>query len=177
MDKGPENDGFSEIRGYNVAIMGKKTQSSSSTIALNKKARFEYQLEQHYEAGLALQGWEVKSLRAGRVNISDSYVHLKRGEAWLFGAHISPLDSASTHIKADPLRTRKLLLHREELEKLIGAIERKGYTLIPLALYWKNNIAKLEIALAKGKKQHDKRASIKDRETKRDLQRALKTPK
>jgi len=145
-----------------------------STIALNKKARHDYRLEDRLEAGLALEGWEVKSLRAGKVQMVDSYVLLKDNQAWLFGCLITPLPTASTHIQPDPIRTRKLLLHRDEIDKMVGAVERKGYSLIPTALYWKKGRAKLEIALAKGKKEHDKRATLKDRDWKRDKQRILK---
>ncbi|MFN2349861.1 MAG: SsrA-binding protein SmpB [Thioalkalivibrio sp.] len=146
----------------------------TSTIALNKKARHEYFIEESFEAGLVLEGWEVKSMRAGRVQLNESYVLVKGGEAWLFGAHISPLTTASTHINPDPMRTRKLLLHKEELNKLIGQVERKGYTLTPLALYFKRGRAKLEIGLAKGKKEHDKRAVLKDRDWQREKERTLK---
>lgn len=148
---------------------------AGSTIALNKKARHEYTLEDRFEAGLALEGWEVKSLRAGKVQLVDSYVLLKDGEAWLLGCLITPLPTASTHIRPDPTRTRKLLLHREELDKLVGAVERKGYALVPTALYWKHGRVKLEIALAKGKKAHDKRAALKERDWQRDRQRLLKS--
>ena len=157
--------------------MGKKkstAKSSSSTIALNKKARHNYFIEDRFEAGIALQGWEVKSLREGRVQLTESYVILQNGEAWLFGFHISPLLSASTHITPDPTRSRKLLLHRRELDKLIGAVERKGYTLVATALYWKRGRAKLEIALARGKQSHDKRATQKDQEWTRNKQRLLR---
>ena len=157
--------------------MGKqksKPKSSSSTIALNKKARHDYFLEERFEAGLALQGWEVKSLREGRVQLTESYVIIQNSEAWLFGFHIAPLLSASTHITPDPTRTRKLLLHRRELDKLIGAVERKGFTLVPTALYWKKGRAKLEIALARGKQSHDKRATEKDRDWNRSKQRLLR---
>jgi len=157
--------------------MGKKkstAKSSSSTIALNKKARHNYFIEDRFEAGIALQGWEVKSLREGRVQLTESYVILQNGEAWLFGFHISPLLSASTHITPDPTRSRKLLLHRRELDKLIGAVERKGYTLVATALYWKRGRAKLEIALARGKQSHDKRATQKDQEWTRSKQRLLR---
>lgn len=150
------------------------TKAGTSTIALNKKARHEYFIEERFEAGLALEGWEVKSLRAGRVQITDSYVLIKEGEAFLLGAHITPLPTASTHIHPDPTRTRKLLMHREELHQLIGAVERKGYTLIPTALYWKRSRAKLEIGLAKGKKAHDKRATERDRDWQREKERLLK---
>lgn len=149
--------------------------AASSTIALNKKARHDFFIEDRFEAGLSLEGWEVKSLRAGHVQLKESYVLVRDGEAWLFGAHISALPTASTHIHPDPLRTRKLLLHRQELDTLIGAVERRGYTLVPLAMYWKRGRAKLEIGLAKGKKQHDKRATEKDRDWQREKQRLLKS--
>lgn len=146
----------------------------SSTIALNKKARHDFQLEDRFEAGIALEGWEVKSLRAGRIQLRDSYVLIKDGEAWLLGALITPLPTASTHIQPDQTRTRKLLLHRHELGRLIGAVERKGYTVVPTAMYWKKGRAKLEIALAKGKQTHDKRATEKERDWQREKQRILK---
>ncbi|SEP82683.1 SsrA-binding protein [Ectothiorhodospira magna] len=157
--------------------MSKKSKPAqgSSTIALNKKAKHEYFIQERFEAGLALQGWEAKSLRAGRVQLSESYVLIKSGEAWLFGAHLTPLATASTHIHPDPMRSRKLLLHRAELNKLIGQVERKGYTLVPLALYWKRGRAKLEIGLAKGKKEHDKRAVSKERDWQREKARTIKT--
>lgn len=157
--------------------MAKKNQNNGgqhSTIALNKKARHEYFIEEHFEAGLALQGWEVKSLRAGRVQLSDSYVLLKNSEAYLLGVLITPLQTASTHIHPDPTRTRKLLLHRSEINKLVGSVERKGYTLVPLAMYWKGGRAKIEIALAKGKQSHDKRATLKERDWQREKQRVLR---
>ena len=156
-------------------MAGKKTkQAGDATIALNRQATHDYFIEERLEAGLALQGWEVKSLRDGRAQLKESYVILKNGEAWLFGAHVSPLTSASTHVNPDPVRNRKLLLHRHELSRLIGHVERKGYTLIPLALYWKKGRAKLEICLAKGKKQHDKRASEKEKDWQREKQRVMK---
>ena len=152
----------------------KKKDDTSSTIALNKKARHDFFIEDRFEAGLVLEGWEVKSLRAGRANLTESYVIVKDGEAWLLGATISPLPTASTHIHPDSTRTRKLLLHREELDKLIGAVERKGYTLIALSMFWKRGRAKVDVGLARGKKQHDKRATEKDREWQRDKQRLMK---
>ena len=152
----------------------KKDKKPSSTIALNKKARHNYQLEDRFEAGLVLEGWEVKSLRAGKVQMVESYVLLKNGEAFLFGCLITPLQTASTHIQPDPRRTRKLLLHQHEVDRLIGAVDRKGYSIIPTAMYWSKGRAKLEIALAKGKKEHDRRADIKDRDWKRDKKRILK---
>jgi SsrA-binding protein len=148
--------------------------SSSASIVVNKKARHDYFIEDRFEAGVALEGWEVKSLRAGKVQMVDSYVLLKDGQAYLLGALITPLSTASTHIQPDAKRTRKLLLHREEIDKLVGAVERKGYSLIPTAMYWRKSRAKLEIALAKGKKEHDKRATLKDRDWQRDKQRILK---
>lgn len=157
-----------------MAKQNKNNDAKSNTIALNKKARHEYFIEERFEAGMALEGWEVKSLRAGRVQLSDSYVLLKNSEAYLLGVLITPLQTASTHIHPDPTRTRKLLLNRSELNKLIGAVERKGYTLIPLAMYWKGGRAKIEIALAKGKQSHDKRASLKERDWQREKQRVLR---
>ena len=156
--------------------MGKKKTktANSSTIARNKKARHDFFIEDKYETGLVLEGWEVKSLREGRVQINDCYVVIKNNEAWLLGALITPLLSASTHIHPDPNRMRKLLLNRKELDKLIGAVERKGYTLVPLTMYWKRGRVKLEIGTAKGKKQHDKRAVDKDRDWSRQKQRILK---
>jgi len=149
-------------------------QKSDTTIAVNRKALHEYSIEERFEAGIALEGWEVKSLRAGKIQLDQSYVILKNGEAWLLGGLITPLQTASTHIHPDPTRTRKLLLHQREISKLIGNVERKGYTLIPLSLYWKGNRVKLAIALAKGKKQHDKRATEKERDWQRQKQRILK---
>jgi SsrA-binding protein len=146
----------------------KRTDTPGSTIVLNKLARHEYHLEDRFEAGLALEGWEVKSLRAGRVQVRDAYVLLKDGQAWLIGALINPLPSASTHIQPDAQRTRRLLLHRRELDELVGAVERKGYTLVPTAMYWKRGRAKIELALARGKKAHDKRAAEKERDWQRE---------
>jgi len=152
----------------------KQHDSSNPSIAENRKARFDYFIEDTYEAGLALQGWEVKSLRAGRAQIKEAYVFVKDGEAFMFGAHISALPTASTHIIPDPIRTRKLLLNRAELNGLVGAVERKGYTLVPLELYWKGGLAKLRVGLAKGKKEHDKRDTEKDRDWQRDKARLLR---
>jgi SsrA-binding protein len=152
----------------------KKPKTPPNTIALNRKARFDYHIEEDFEAGIALEGWEVKSLRAGRANLKESYVIVKDNQLWLLGSHIAPLPSASTHVNPDPVRTRKLLMHRREIDRLVGMVERQGYTLVPLSLYWKHGRAKLKIALAKGKKQHDKRAAIKEREWQRDKQRILK---
>jgi SsrA-binding protein len=149
-------------------------KDNPGTIALNRKARHDYFIEDRFEAGLALQGWEVKSIRDGRLQLNESYILIKNGEAWLFGVHITPLTSASTHVKTDPTRTRKLLLHRRELDKLIGAVERRGYTLVPLAMYWKNGLAKLEVALARGKQSHDKRATEKARDWEREKGRLLR---
>ena len=151
------------------------SKSGSGTIALNKRARHDYLLEETFEAGLMLEGWEVKSLRAGKGQLVDSYVLIKGGEAWLLGANISPLPSASTHIIADPQRTRKLLLHSREISRIHIATQQKGYTCVTTALYWKGHRVKCEVALAKGKKQHDKRAALKDREWSRQKDRLLKS--
>lgn len=148
--------------------------SPPAQIARNRKARHDFHIDETYEAGLALQGWEVKSLRAGKAQLTESYVLLRDGEAYLFGAHITPLLSASTHVQADPTRTRKLLLNRGELDTLIGAVERKGFALVPLSLYWKRGKAKLSVGLARGKKQYDKRATEKDRDWQRQKARILR---
>jgi SsrA-binding protein len=152
----------------------KSKQSNDHVIAVNRKARHDYFIEDKFEAGLVLEGWEAKSLRAGRAQLTESYVHLRNGEAFLIGAHFSPLNTASTHTKADPTRSRKLLLQRYQLDRLVGAVERKGFALIPLNLHWSKGRAKLEIGLAKGKKQHDKRATSKDRDWQRQKERILK---
>ncbi|MDR2214457.1 MAG: SsrA-binding protein SmpB [Nevskiaceae bacterium] len=155
--------------------MNKKSKGDGNAlIAENRKARHDYFIEERFEAGLSLMGWEVKSLRAGRAQLTEAYVYLRDGEAFLFGAHVSPLNSASTHVIADPIRTRKLLLTRAELDRLVGAVERSGYTLVPLELYWKAGRAKLRVGLAKGKKQHDKRAAEKDRDWERDKARLMR---
>ncbi len=152
---------------------GKKS-NPGATIALNKKARHDFFIERTMEAGLQLEGWEVKSLREGKVQLTETYVIVQSGEAWLLGAHITPLKTASTHFKPEPTRSRKLLLHRGELDSLISSVERKGMTLVALKLYWKSGRAKLEIGIAKGKKQHDKRATTKDRDWERQKGRILK---
>ena len=154
--------------------MAKKDSKPSSTIAQNKKARFDYFIEERYEAGLALQGWEVKSLRAGKAQLTDAFVILREGEAWLLGSHIAPLNTTSTHVVADPKRIRKLLLNRREIDRLTGLVDRKGYTLVALELYWSKGRAKLALGLAKGKKQHDKRAAEREKEWKREQQRVLR---
>lgn len=146
---------------------------NGGTIAQNKRARHDYFIEEKFEAGMSLQGWEVKSLRAGRMTLSESYVIFKNGEAFLFGSQIQPLLSASTHVVPESTRTRKLLLSRRELEKLMGAVNQKGYSCVPLACYWKGHLVKLEIALVKGKQLHDKRATEKDRDWQRDKARML----
>lgn len=157
------------------AKQGKKPKSDDNPlIADNRRARYDYFIEETYEAGLSLQGWEVKSLRAGRAQLKEAYVFLKDGEAYLFGAHIAALPTASTHVVPDPIRTRKLLLNRAELSRLIGAVERRGYTLIPLELYWKNGKVKLRLGLAKGKKEHDKRDTSRERDWQREKSRLMK---
>ena len=144
------------------------------SIAQNKKAFHDYFVEQKFEAGIALQGWEVKAVRAARVQLKEAYVIVRNGELFLIGCHISPLLSASTHFQPDPVRTRKLLLHAEEINRLIGSVERAGYTLLPLDVHYTRGRIKLEIGLAKGKKQHDKRRAEKEREWQREKQRLLK---
>ena len=153
---------------------GKDKPNGGGTIALNKRARHEYHLEHKLEAGLALQGWELKAIRAGRANIGDAYAVVLSGELFLVGAQITPLIQASTHVVANDRRTRKLLLHRREIDELIGRVQRDGYTLIPMALYWKGNKVKAEIALARGKQQHDKREASKERDWNREKQRLLR---
>jgi SsrA-binding protein len=154
--------------------MAKKSERGENSIAQNKKARFDYFIEEKLEAGLALQGWEVKSMRAGKAQITDSFVSMRDGEAWLLGSHIAPLTTASTHVNADPKRIRKLLLNRREIDRLTGLVERKGYTLVALELYWNKNHVKVAIGLAKGKKQHDKRDTEKDRDWQRDKAQIMK---
>ena len=151
-----------------------KKSNGSSTIAVNKRARFEYHIEERIEAGIALEGWEVKALREGRVQFADSYVLLKDNEAWLFGCRINPLPTVSTHVTPDPVRTRKLLLHRREIDRLVGAVDRRGYTVIPTAMYWSRGRAKVEIGMARGKQQHDKRKTQKDRDWERQKGRIMK---
>jgi SsrA-binding protein len=143
-------------------------------IADNKKALFNYHIEERFEAGMVLEGWEVKALREGKVQLTDGYVVIKSGELFLIGCQINPLNTASTHVRPDSVRTKKLLLHKEEIRRLVGKVEQKGHTLVPLNLHWKNGKVKVEIALAKGKAEHDKRDTIKEREGKREVERAMK---
>jgi SsrA-binding protein len=157
-----------------ASMSKKKSEHKSASIAENRKARYDFFIEDTYEAGIALQGWEVKSLRAGRAQLKEAYVFVKNGEAFLFGAHISALPTASTHFVPDPVRTRKLLLNRAELTALGVAVDRKGYTLAPLELYWKAGRAKLRLGLAKGKQEHDKRNTEKDRDWQRDKARLMR---
>jgi len=152
----------------------KKNKQEDNTIAVNRHVSHEFFIEEKFEAGLVLEGWEVKSLRDGRLQLKESHIIIHKGEAWLLGAHISPLLSASTHIVPDTVRRKKLLLHKRELYKLIGAVVRKGYTIVPLSMYWIKGRAKLKIGLAKGKKLHDKRAVSKDRDWQRDKARIMK---
>ena len=151
-----------------------KADAGPSVIAENRRARFDYFIEERYEAGLALEGWEVKSLRAGKAQITEAHVYLRGGEVFMVGAHIAPLKTTSTHVVADPTRSRKLLLNRREIVHLIGLVERKGYTIVPLELYWQRGKAKVRIGLAKGKKAHDKRATEKDRDWARDKARLMR---
>ena len=163
-------------RGYNAAMSKskKKAKAGSNTIAQNRKARHDYFLENKIEAGLALTGWEVKALRAGRGQLTDSFVEFTRDEAWLHGAQIQPLPQACTHYVTEPARQRKLLMHRRELDRLRAASEQKGYTIVATALYWKNHIVKCEVALAKGKKLHDKRQTERDRDWNIQKQRTVR---
>lgn len=154
--------------------MAKRKRKSDNNIAINKKAHRDYFILEQIEAGLVLEGWEVKSLRSKNIQLKESYVLLKNMEAWLLGAHISPLSTTSTHKVANPTRTRKLLLHKNEVAKLVGAVERKGFTIVPLSMYWKKGMAKINIGISKGKQKQDKRASIKERDWQRDKQRLLK---
>jgi SsrA-binding protein len=151
-----------------------KKKNVETRIADNKKALFNYHIEERFEAGMVLEGWEVKSLRMGKVQLTDGYVVIRGGELFLIGCQINPLHTASTHVNPDNVRTKKLLLNKEEIRRLIGKVEQKGFTLVPLNLHWKNGKVKCEMALAKGKAEHDKRDTIKDREGKREVQRAMK---
>jgi SsrA-binding protein len=152
----------------------KKADPAPRLIAENRKARFDFYIEDQIEAGIALQGWEVKSMREAKANLKESYAIFRNDEAWLIGAHITPLTSASTHVEANPVRMRKLLLHRREIDRLRGAVEREGYTLVPLAMNWVNGRAKVTLGLAKGKNVRDKRDSIKDRDWQRQKGRVLR---
>jgi SsrA-binding protein len=154
--------------------MNKKTGTSTKTIARNKRARFEYHIEERLEAGLSLEGWEVKSLRESRVQFADSYVLLKDNEAFLFGCRIDPLPTASKHITPDPTRTRRLLMHRREIDRITSLVDRKGFTVVPTNMYWARGKVKVEIGIAKGKKAHDKRADQKDRDWQRQKARIMK---
>ena len=162
--------------GFGQKGMGKKKtkKPAGDVIAVNRRARHDYFIEDRFEAGLELEGWEVKSLREGNAQLTEAYVNLRNGEAWLVGAHFAPLKTTSSHVKAEPTRARKLLLHRYELDRLTGAVERKGYALVPLDLHWFKGRAKLDFGLAKGKKQHDKRTDKKDRDWQRQKERILK---
>ena len=155
-------------------FMAKKSEPSTR-IAENKKAAFNYFFEERHEAGIVLQGWEVKALREGKAQLTEGYVVIRDGELFLIGCQIQPLKTASTHVNPEAARTKKLLMHKDEIRRLIGKVEQKGYTLVPLKLYWKEGRAKCEIALAKGKAEHDKRSTIKEREGKREVERAMKS--
>ena len=152
-----------------------KAAAAVTRIADNKKAMFNYHIEERFEAGMVLQGWEVKSVREGKVQLTDGYVVIKNGEVFIIGCQINPLGTASTHISPDKVRTKKLLMHKAEIKRLMGKVEQKGFTLVPLNLHWKAGRVKCEIGLAKGKGEHDKRDTIKDREGKREVERAMKT--
>ncbi|WP_439518935.1 SsrA-binding protein SmpB [Hydrogenophaga sp.] len=151
------------------------TKATETRIADNRKAFYNYAIEERFEAGVVLEGWEVKALREGKVQLTDGYVVIREGEMFLIGCQVNPLHTASTHVSPDSVRTKKLLLHKEQIRRLIGKVEQKGYTLVPLNLHWKNGKVKCELALAKGKAEHDKRDTIKDREGKREVERAIKS--
>lgn len=153
----------------------KTSTVKSPVIAENKKAAFNYFFEERHEAGMVLEGWEVKAIRDGKVQLTDGYVVIKNGEMYIIGLLINPLKTASTHVNPESARIRKLLLHKDEIRRLIGKVEQKGYTLVPINLHWKNGRVKCEVALAKGKAEHDKRDTIKDREGKREVERAMKS--
>ncbi len=155
--------------------MAKDSKNSPARIADNKKAAFNYFFEEKHEAGMVLQGWEVKAIREGKVQLTDGYVVIRDGELYLIGCQINPLKTASTHVNPDAVRTRKLLMHKDEIRRLIGKVEQKGYTLVLLNLHWKTGRVKCELALARGKAEHDKRDTIKEREGKREVERALKS--
>jgi SsrA-binding protein len=174
MSSGAQVAAFSGTMAAMNRKSGKDKANGGGTIALNKRARHEYHIEDRFEAGLALQGWELKSIRAGRANITEAYAVVRDGELFLFGAQVTPLISASTHVVADDRRTRKLLLHRREIDMLVGRVQRDGYTLVPMALYWKGNKVKAELALAKGKQTHDKREASKQRDWNLEKQRVLR---
>jgi SsrA-binding protein len=155
--------------------MAKEPKNSPARIADNKKAAFNYFFEEKFEAGMVLEGWEIKAIREGKVQLTDGYVVIRNGELHLIGCQINPLKTASTHIRPDAVRTRKLLMHKDEIRRLIGKVEQKGYTLVPLNLHWKTGRVKCDIALARGKAEHDKRDTIKEREGKREVERVLKS--
>ena len=157
-----------------MATNKKTSAQRDPRIADNKKALFNYHIEERYECGMVLEGWEVKALREGKVQLTDGYVLVREGELFVIGCQINPLRTTSTHVRADSARTKKLLMHREEIRRLVGKVEQKGYTLVPLNLHWKNGRVKCEIGLGKGKAEHDKRDTIKDREGKREVERAMK---
>lgn len=152
-----------------------KGKPADARIADNKKALFNYHIEERYEAGLVLQGWEIKALREGKVQLTDGYVVIRQGELFLIGCQINPIRTTSTHLTAEAARTKKLLLHKEQIQRLVGKVEQRGFTLVPLNLHWKSGRVKCEIALARGKAEHDKRDTIKDREGKREVERAMKS--
>lgn len=162
------------MRPHLQTMAKKKPRTPSPVIATNRKARFDYALEERFEAGMVLEGWEVKALRAGKVQLTDGYVVIRDGELYLLGLQINPLGTASSHVRPESTRTRKLLLHRNEIVSLIGKVEQRGYTLVPLNLHWRNGRVKCEIALAKGKATYDKRHAIREREARREAERAMK---
>ena len=161
--------------GKPASNLSAKAAAAAIRIADNKKATFNYHIEERFEAGMVLEGWEVKSVREGKVQLTDGYVVIRNGELFIIGCQINPLGTASTHIRPDSIRTKKLLMHKDEIRRLIGKTEQKGFTLVPLNMNWKSGRVKCEIGLAKGKAEHDKRDTIKDREGKREVDRAMKS--
>jgi len=161
--------------GKPASNLSAKAAAAAIRIADNKKATFNYHIEERFEAGMVLEGWEVKSVREGKVQLTDGYVVIRNGELFIIGCQINPLGTASTHIRPDSIRTKKLLMHKDEIRRLIGKTEQKGFTLVPLNMHWKSGRVKCEIGLAKGKAEHDKRDTIKDREGKREVDRAMKS--
>jgi len=157
------------------ANVSPKAVAAAVRIADNKKAMFNYHIEERFEAGMVLEGWEVKSVREGKVQLTDGYVVIRNGEVFIIGCQINPLGTASTHVTPDKVRTKKLLMHKAEIKRLMGKVEQKGFTLVPLNMHWKAGKVKCEIGLAKGKGEHDKRDTIKDREGKREVERAMKS--
>ena len=173
--KKPDSVSSGKSKHNRPANVSPKAAAAAVRIADNKKAMFNYHIEERFEAGMVLEGWEVKSVREGKVQLTDGYVVIRNGEVFIIGCQINPLGTASTHVTPDKVRTKKLLMHKAEIKRLMGKVEQKGFTLVPLNMHWKAGRVKCEIGLAKGKGEHDKRDTIKDREGKREVERAMKS--